>query len=283
MNSVLIVGSSSNLSFAIQSFCRRNGIPFSVIPTYETRSWNSSEIVINQKVLSSVRAHLDLIQFDRIIWTIGLTNSHSSPSELDFVNVTFPITFAKIIGTTNFTGPTLFPGALMENFDLLSGDSPYLKSKRRFSEKLSIVDSNWVNLRFSVWYGKERIKTHLFLGSLISALRMNSDFQMSNGLQLREYHHIDDDVQALFVDFGRLSQVHLNVAHGETYTLGQIAERIFSSVGKLNLLRLGALPSNPNENYNVYFEPPEIFRNLSFRPTFPSLIEYVLDKSIEGI
>lgn len=269
----VIVGSSSNFSKALQSYCLSHGLKFIVIDTAEVKNWN----LVNRNFLNPIRSVLESqVEHEskvKWIWTIGITNPRVGRATLDFVNVELPIAFAKAIKDPN--SMLVFPGALMENFESLCIQSPYLTSKLHFSQAIESVDTNWVNLRFSVWYGQNKIGNHLFLGQVIQCIREDSQFMMSGGRQLREYHHIDDDVAVVFTDFSGKLHSNLNVTHGESFTLKFIAESIFKSVNKVHLLSVGKHPSNPQENYDLYFDRSPHFNEIVFRETIPSLLKYV--------
>src|SRR3569832_1087973 len=119
----------------------------------------------------------------------------------------------------------------------------------------------------------------MFLGQVHQALTDHTEIEMSPGNQLREYHHLDDEVRAIrdVVD----AKVHgvIDISHGEPVSIKALARHVISSINDEPLLRIGALPEPREENYTAVLDRPELLMNVRFRPTLPAVVIYLAARS----
>lgn len=168
-------------------------------------------------------------------------------------------------------------GTIMER--IITGDrNPYVRSKAALGAYVSDMtagNDRVAHLRVHTLYGAGAPSPFMFLGQIYQALTDNAVFEMSPGNQLREYHHLDDEVRAIraVVD----AKVHgvFDISHGEPVSLKELARHVFSSFNAEPLLRIGALPEPREENYTAVFERPELLKNVRFRPTLPAVVDYL--------
>ena len=114
----------------------------------------------------------------------------------------------------------------------------------------------------------------MFLGQIINSLKNKTIFNMSDGKQVREYHHVFDDATCMLKNLkNTVNGIH-SISHGERLSLKEIAYGIFQYFNCEDLLNLNKI------------EPPRFdVRNESnlelkishceFRPTMKGLIDYI--------
>jgi nucleoside-diphosphate-sugar epimerase len=154
--------------------------------------------------------------------------------------------------------------------------NPYIESKIALRNYLELrPDPRLLHIQLHTLYGVGAPSPFMFLGQLLEAIRDNEEFEMSSGLQLREFHHVTDEAHAvqLMVQAG-LSGTHL-LSHGNPAILVEIATSIFSKFGRPEKLKPGAKYDQDSENYSVHFHRhPEVSAVL-FRETFRAIEEYL--------
>ena len=105
--------------------------------------------------------------------------------------------------------------------------------------------------------------------SVIRALLSNKEARCSHGNQIRDYMHVEDVADAFVHLLGSNLQGPVNIASGEPMKLEQIIARIAALVGsRQELVRLGALPSPPNEPPVILGDVTRLRRELGWRPTY---------------
>jgi nucleoside-diphosphate-sugar epimerase len=168
-------------------------------------------------------------------------------------------------------------GSIMENFPEISESNGYLKSKYMYKDFLvrnAGSTSKTLHLQIHTWYGGIRLHKHMFLGQMFEAISKRKPFEMSSGNQIREYHHISDDVRAIrhLVDLDSTGITSLN--HGQSHSLKTIAEYVLSSFGVSELLHVGTLPNPTPENFSTNFARPKSLETIVFRDSLPGIANY---------
>ncbi len=265
---IVIVGSRGNLSLALQSVFESNDLHIvgSEMANNWTKNGGDQKIEIDLNNLG-VTPRL-------IINSAGLIDPNFEPARLNAVNFQLPKNLKLYSQRTGVKIVTF--GTVMENFEEFSKSNSYLRSKRNYFEYLSSDNpskNNSLHLQIHTWYGGESLHAHMFLGQMFSALLKKQEFEMSSGIQLREYHNIFDDVAA--VQFLLENDAHgiLQINHGEALRLKDIACTVFDAFGANDLLKFGRKESSKFENTQRKFQPTELLRSLYFRKTCPGIIE----------
>lgn len=211
-----------------------------------------------------------------ILITTGILDPARSVSEHECINYLLPKHIIEEVGNLGFRIITF--GTVMEN---LIGDkthNSYIISKLKLSnyvEHCSASKVSALHIRLHTLYGgAERPHEFMFLGQLLRAINTKTDFKMTNGEQIREYHHIEDAVRAIF----NLAQTNLTgvtqLNHGKPEKLKDIAHHVLNYFEHLSLLRLNALPPPMHENYHAFFERDSRVNDLEFRETLTGIIDY---------
>ena len=209
-----------------------------------------------------------------IFITSGLLDPSLSLEKLLSVNYWLPRNV--IDGVQSFPSRVITFGSVMET--LMRRGNNYIASKSKFSENLEAYGSlNNQNLHIQIHtlYGAGAPSPFMFLGQILDALQHNKSFVMTSGSQLREYHHIDDEVKAIRIieESGQTGIVDLS--HGMPVSLLEMANYIFNEFGVRGLLEVGGLPDAPSENFNKIYEVHNVLRSAKFRDTLPGIISYL--------
>lgn len=169
-------------------------------------------------------------------------------------------------------------GTVMEKVVRPAAANPYIAAKQqlaRFVEEYATAGHATLHIRIHTLYGGPPPTRFMFLGQILDAIQAQGEFKMTPGLQLREYHHLDDEVTAL----RRLASLKLtgslDLSHGAPLPLKDLATHIFHAFGCADLLKIGALPEPINDNYGIIFERTPQLGDMAFRPTLPAIVAYL--------
>lgn len=266
---ILIFGRHGNLSRAIQNY-------FSTESTHIVGSDLSSKWA-NSTSNDDIEYYLDSLEKDPslVLYASGVIDPNAPLKELLDVNFHLPRKLEGISLERNFKLVTF--GTIMEKFDSIASSNPYIFSKRQYFDYLlqsSHLKTNSLHLQIHTWYGGESLKPFMFLGQMFSAIQRREIFRMSSGNQLREYHHIHDDLNALKSLLNVNAKGVHEISHGETITLKGLAEYVFSNFELSDLLQIGTLPNPEQEIFQIEYTPSGLLRTENFRKTLPGVVEY---------
>ena len=212
----------------------------------------------------------------RIINCAGITDPRRPEEELIETNFILPRNLLQY--SLLHDVPIVTFGSIMESIPELCDSNAYLKSKTLYFRYFKNIDNSKIgniHLQLNTLYGGAKYHPHMFLGQLIESIKKDAEFKMSNGSQIREYHHVQDDVQALvhLINSARRGIIAIN--HNERIAIRKIAEYVFSELDKNYLLRIGDLPSPEIEQYVSSDTNSETPQGLDFRETLPGVLEFV--------
>lgn len=192
---------------------------------------------------------------------------------INLLNALKTINYEKIIyiSTSEVYGGSEMKSPFKEESNFIPA-SPYALSKycaemavRTFSE---IYVKNYTILRLFNFFGNSMPK-ELFLAQLIEKLRMNQEFNMTKGEQIRDYVYVKDVVNALLLSASnKANNMVLNVCSGNGISIKEMAyetKNILKSEAKINL---GALEYRTNEVWEMIGDAREIEKVLGWRPEF---------------
>jgi GDP-4-dehydro-6-deoxy-D-mannose reductase len=175
------------------------------------------------------------------------TNSEYARFDGDCIDETASLEATKLYGATKAAG------ALMA---LASGAALGLPS---------------VNLRLFNVYGPGEAP-HRLLPALRESLLRGEVVPLSEGLQVRDFVHVDDACTALLVALssvikGALPTGHYNVCTGEGTSVRTFALGVAKAMNAdPSLLRFGALPLRPDDQPRVVGDPSAIRSHTGWRP-----------------
>lgn len=209
-----------------------------------------------------------------VVVAAGVLDPAQPPAEHWQVNVELPSRVIQGACAAGLRVVTL--GTVMER--LVEHPNPYVAAKSqlgRFAASCSEAGKAVMHVQIHTLYGGGQPAPFMFLGQICAALREGSRFEMSPGRQLREYHHVDDDVSALLHLIRAETVGVVGLSHGAAVTLRDLATHIFSAVGREDLLHVGARPEPAYDNYATVLPRPKVLDGVDFRPTLPSVATYV--------
>lgn len=216
-----------------------------------------------------------------VVFAAGITDPAVPPEQLWRSNVALPI--AVIEATSRRESVRYMTlGTVFELFPEFADANPYVDSKRRLWRCLQAagtltIDRRVLHVRLHTVYGG-RPKPHMFLGQMITALSGGTQFRMSSGHQLREYHHVQDVAGALLAILDSESSFGaepLVLSAGEPVRLADLARAVFEVCGRPDLLKVGAIAAAPSENERVRFPRSDAAVLPFYRDPLVGVAEYV--------
>lgn len=214
----------------------------------------------------------------------GITNANADVDEITLANFRIPVFLSEQSAILDYRLITF--GTVMEQIPKYAMSNPYLESKLRFyNEYLS--NTHWANsnlhIQMHTLYGGKRIHPHMFLGQIYSALIDKKSFKMSGGLQIREYHHIDDVAKAIRLLEETQHYGVNNISHGFPEKLKDIAESIFNHFNAVNLLKLSSSSMDENDNRELIFKKSKEMPEMYFRPTIVNIIQWLEELGVKHV
>lgn len=151
-------------------------------------------------------------------------------------------------------------GSIHESIQSVCESNSYLNMKRKWHlQFLQEALPRCYHIQLHTLYGKP-LRSNSFLGQMFRALQSNEKFRMSAGLQLREYHHVDDIISVVLklsrniVDGCSCPNI-LTLSHGRPISLKQLTCDIFSNLGRSHLLELGGIPGRLADIFEIQWQP----------------------------
>jgi nucleoside-diphosphate-sugar epimerase len=204
------------------------------------------------------------------LYCAGINNPASAPDDVEWVNVEAPRRLflalsdaARSLGLPSGALRLVTFGSALEDRHALAAANPYIRSKARLFQEFSNIRNAqtrdrpvaWSHIRLHTLYGVRRPPSFMFLGQMEAALRHGTEFAMSAGGQLREYHHVDDvafNVMRYLDELPRdaLSDVSV-LSYGRPIRISDLATRVFAHFGRLAQLRIGARAAQIGEMFEV--------------------------------
>lgn len=157
--------------------------------------------------------------------------------------------------------------------------SPYSLTKV-FSENLIKTFSKTYNKKFTIlrifnFFGKG-MSPQFFIPQMMSSLRNNTPFEMTEGEQKRDFLYLDDLLEAMLLCASCTGRNEsFNVCSGEAVTLKQLVLEMKLKLNSKSDIVFGALPYRSNEVWNMVGDNSKIREALGFVP------KYNLGKGIE--
>jgi len=277
---VIIFGGSGQTGTALFNELLKNGYSESHIHLIPWSIMGRSEICLNKESLrNKIFSDVDSKIYGDFIFAGGITDPLVAVEKINYSNIEFP---KRVIEATfdhsNFRYLTL--GSFQENDELFYKNNNYLKSKLELGQWITkkSQESNgknrFLHLRLHTLYGGKP-KDHMFLGQLANAIKNETVFQMSSGIQLREYHHVEDiavTIRSILEhewSFGPIVEIN----SGKPVRLAELAKAIFKAFRKEELLEIGAIPTPTGENLEKVFQRSEDWMISISRPSLSGVIE----------
>ena len=263
---ILILGTNGNIAreLALKFPAAR------VVPRSEYLTWLEEGTYSVNSFLRNLKTN------PKVIFNcIGVTNPAENESLLLKLNYELPKLLISSVADVETTIVTF--GTVMENLRQYAHSNNYLKSKLLFHEWLHDQNRNdrFLHLQLHTLYGGNNIHQHMFLGQIFNALRKQEKFSMSSGIQIREYHHIEDDVSAALEIVNQGLSGVLPISHGNPEKLRDLAHFIFSYFDCLNLLEIGKVKASEFDSMRPISQVNHDFLKTQFRDTKTGIIGWL--------
>ena len=190
-------------------------------------------------------------KISKVFVAVGETNSNVGSTRLLSSNFLLPKNLLEIGKDYGFRVITF--GTIHEESPI---DSPYVLSKKEYRNYLNQCNpESFLHFQLHTLYSSDNTHKHSFIGQIIESLKLNVVFNMSSGKQLREFHNVSRDVASI-IDITFESQ-SINsfhpLSHGNIFKLSEVAQSIFTSFAKPNLLKMQSIADPINEIYDLNF------------------------------
>jgi len=271
-NTTLILGARGRLGAALAGLTELGQVIAPDRSVYA--SWTRPDAA------DEVSAYLDRLALHpastRLLVASGVTDPALPYDDHDRVNYILPENVVRGARRSGFEVVTF--GTIMELMVSDGSSNSYLRSKVRLADFIQdryATDDGVLHVRIHTLYGGGPPAKFMFLGQICEALAHGTRFEMSDGTQLREYHHVDDEVVAIarLLECDARGIVELN--HGQPIQLRDLALHIFTAFGCRDRLTIGARPMAEHENLRTVFQRPRILEGVRFRDARAAVVDYL--------
>ncbi len=276
MKKAIILGQNGNLAQSLLSQYPEA----TTVPKEEFLMWMRNPLRMRE-FFSEIEAMTDEVD---LFNSAEITNANADIGEITLANFHLPVFLSEQSTALDYRLITF--GTVMEQIPKYAMSNPYLESKLRFyNEYQSNID--WANSNLHVQmhtlYGGKHIHPHMFLGQIYSALIHKKSFKMSGGIQIREYHHVDDVAKGIRLLVGTQQNGVNNISHGFPEKLKDIAESIFIHFDAINLLNLSSGTMDEHDNRELVFKKSKEIPEKYFRPTIVNIIQWLEELGVKHV
>jgi nucleoside-diphosphate-sugar epimerase len=235
----------------------------------EIQAWsdlNSDELrseIVGLLRLNDVSKHF-------LFCAVGETNPSADPKTLNQVNFELP---RKILeATLGLPIQIVTFGSVHELTDI---SNPYMDSKKKlfsfFGENSDAFQ--WTHFQLHTLYSDRDPHPHMLLGQIFNSLKLKQKLKMSSGLQIRQYHHVEDVIRIVLKELTFSSSCGLKPINGpETLSIGQLAKAIYAEFDSMGLLEIGNIRGDSPEIFEAEFKLSQGLTPLDFRKSIPGVI-----------
>ena len=214
-----------------------------------------------------------------VINALGITDPKAPIEELELINSILP---TRILSTINSLGMKLITfGTILEKNTTLGSVNSYVRTKQDFFNLIREAPptKNHLHLQLHTIYGGIRSHKHMFIEQIFISLSNRTEFEMSSGFQVREYHHIEDEILAIAGLLESEQSGAIELSAGNAIQIRQLATKIFNEFGQLQLLNFNPALDR-NDVFNHFYQRSPHLDGVSFRDPYHGVIEY-LKKRLE--
>ena len=270
---ILVLGENSRLTKSLVNISKT---PLIVVKKEIYENWFDNRMLI---------LYLKDIGFsdnDSIIITKAIINPNYDFNELNKWNFLFQKKIIQILEHNNIRANVFLTGSIFEKTLLRDN---YLNSKRNLSNYILTNKFLYVKplvIRLHTLYGIGNPPGNMFLGQIFTSLKNKTKFNMSDGNQVRQYHHYNEVSSLLLniVSGSKLNVKTIDFTGKEWVKLKDLASSIYKYFNCLELLNIGALKKSQNEvtkTENKFISNG----NFQFKNPLISINKY-LEKSLNG-
>lgn len=197
---------------------------------------------------TDIFARIDSNRATYAYWCHGPTDpSAPAPVHRRF-SVELPGAWAAVLGQGMLARFVTF-GSVHENLPNLAAGNSYLSAKREWFLNLAGRPRHFRHFQIHTLYGAP-LRPTSFVGQIFASLRDTTEFRMSHGRQLREYHHVDDCVakvhETMNIELPGGNNF-IDLSHGRPIRLADLAQGVFRNFGVENRLHISAVGARTEE------------------------------------
>jgi nucleoside-diphosphate-sugar epimerase len=266
----LVLGAKGRLGSALCAAMATTGV---AAPPREVYAdwWRADAAATIRAYLQNQSQRIEVIHI-----AAGIIDPGASDEAHRRINLELPL---RVLDAANDLGMRVITfGTVLETLGDTEVGVGYVASKSTLGREVAARARDGVDalhVRLHTLYGGGAPTSFMFLGQMLSALRAARPFEMSSGTQLREYHHVDDEVLAIRTLASASVKGCLLLSHGDPLTLAELAQHCFERLGSSSLLRIGSVPTPLRDNFGTRFaRTPEVGRHM-FRDARLAVPEYL--------
>jgi len=261
---VVILGATGRIGTALCSYAKREGKSCLSIDRNTCNSW------LNEQAAYDTLQSIGIGRGDVLICAAGILDPNANEANIKHVNYTIPLMACNAARSMGVRVVSL--GTILETIIPPEAHNPYVSSKSKLQKKAS---NSWLHLQLHTVFGGRPPAPFMFTGLMLESLKNKTRFSMTPGLQLREYHHVDDEVAAIFELVSHIEEGCLDISHGKSIRLCDLATGVFEYFNQTDLLGIGDMESPFIEAYEPTFRKQENLINCKFRDPLPAIAEWL--------
>lgn len=227
-----------------------------------------------------VTAVFDKQQFDIIIHLAGILSKdesqsvHESALNVNFKSTSILLEMARqqklrFLFTSTAMVYGNHSGPFTEEMDRDPGNF-YALTKSLSEELILYFKKNFdvpsTIFRPVILYGPGQVG-NFFVPTLINALSMSEEFEMTAGEQKRDFVYITDFIDAIKLTIEKEVTGIFNIGSGDGMLIKEVAKIVEQKLGVKDKLQLGALPYRDNEIWDYSLSSEKLRRETGWRPT----------------
>lgn len=240
-----------------------------VIPRLKSVEWLDFSVnEVRQDLLKLT--HSNSTSYIDLFYALGNTDPKTEPRTLDELNFLLP---EKILNAS--VGLPIRVITFRSIHELSGISNPYMESKRKLANLLSATSHGYNNIHFLLHtlYSDSKPHSHMLLGQILHSIQFKQELKMSSGLQLRQYHHVEDVVNIILARLDSdIFVMKYQVNGPETIRIRDLAVRLYNEFDQLPLLKLNSLPTDEQDVFDASYEIAEMVDEQSFRPSIHGVL-----------
>jgi len=237
---LIIIGENSRLTKSLKSIYSSN---IFIVKKNLYMNWNSED-----SFLDSLDSFV-INENDSILINKAIIDPSCNIREINKWNYQFQINIIKALERKKFKNRVYTTGSIFEKTKI---KNKYLNSKRNLFDYILQTNFNSVrpcHLRFHTLFGIDSPAENMFLGEIFNSIKKKTTFKMSEGNQLRQYHHYNEVSKHLLNIFSdsKSNNKIIEITGTEWVKLIDIARSVFNYFECNNLLKPGKIKSSNEE------------------------------------
>lgn len=266
---IFIIGSNARLAKSLINYYKSYKLILPSRDIYENWSDTSSIDEISNYFQSKVTSG------SIIFITSGILNSSQNEEIIEAINYQLPKNIILALKSTAVQIVTF--GTILEKIRLT--DNKYVKSKIKLSDYIKTsqknVTPNLVHLRLHTLYGYDLPSPFMFLGQIFDSIKNKTDFYMSSGTQIREYHHLDDVAKAVDILLNVNTQGVSEITSGKGIQLKDLALMIYKEFNIEHLINIGVMDIKYKDKFSNDYQINTNLDSENFREPKQGVINYL--------